>query len=433
MTQENEPTYKSTLDKLVEFIEDAGFDEIMIHQFSFLNLYFPLYMVLADLKENLKNKNIKFSDPIENDEKLIRKMVFKEFESFEIENDKKRLNLGLCEPVIFSRPDESEYQDYNKPGNYDGHLNVCRYHNSDGSFFIHLPFINTPHFYGVALENSPVINKIKQEKRREGSKNSITIISFWKHFAAKLNLLDKSDFKDLVVSLYPKGSSTDWLIRKQEFTFKGTTWVDSVETEFEDLFKEIVDVAFTVQPWSAISASENHNPPLNIEIVYKHAGSESDFSSLIFHTLKKEYLIFGDFILNCFSELLKLKIKELYNKESSDLDEDIKQYCMIMHDFCEKNQSYRSCSCPCCTPERCNNKNTKLEMTEGCLFETKMAVRLINDSQIYRRNLGVSDIHNNKMVVKEVVADYFVEKFGNSKLGIKKFIELVSPPHGRSE
>jgi len=301
MTEEKyQGYYEFILDKLVWFIEDAGFEKIVIHQFSFLDLYFPLYMILVDLKEKLKNTDVKFSDPIENDEKLIETMMLKKFESFEIKNKNSNntLNLGLCEPVIFSRPRQKKYENYDKQTNRDGHINPCKYNSNEGSFFIHLPFINIPHVYGVALKNRPAINKIKREKQSEHNQN-LNIMNFWNHFATNLSLLDKSDFDDLVVSLYPKGSTTDWVIRKRigGFAFAGISWVDSVEREFEDLFKGIVDVAFTVQPWSAISASEKHNPPLDIEIVYSQAGDTFEYSSLIFHTLKKEYLIFGDFIL----------------------------------------------------------------------------------------------------------------------------------------
>jgi len=439
--------YSEAKDQLLDFLNDAGIKVIKFHQIDFLTMYFPAYMVINDLKIGSRNGNkIEVEFESKKSDKAIIKHMKDTIESFGVDADK-TLHIGLCEPEVFNTEtfnsdDKKEYGDYyrdsdkNNCNNVDWKalkemLNNKCVGNGKDSFFIHLPFIGFPPLYGVSLINRPVINKIKRMKsqdktaRNEGDgKKVLSIVDYWKHFSAKLSLLDKDDFQDLVASSYPKGSTTDWFIRKEiGFPLKSTTWIENLSKEFDDLFNGLVDVAFTVQPWAAVSQSEFHDPPLDVDIVYKNVCDQDfDCTSLIFKTKEKEYLIFGDYILNCLNILLKEKISELYRMNSDDIKKSIKEYCKLIVDACKKD---KKCSCVCCDFEakvqECQNREKvtngnshDVEAEDGCLFENKMALRLTNDSQIYKHLEGIEKDHKG-MDIEEVVANYFVEKINNTE------------------
>ncbi len=461
-------TYDDAKEALLSLLTDSHITTIEIFQFDFLVMYFPFYMVINDLKNS--GITITFDQSIENDEKIIEKMAKDDFESFRIDGEYK-LRIGLCEPLVFNKETQdeenkikgnSDSETLNNHGNKNGEIkakeneewskfakildNEC-VENGKNSFFIHLPFISFPPLYGVSLINRPVINKIKKKKskdkttRNEGDeKKVLSIIDYWRHFSAKLSLLDKNDFQNLVASSYPKGSTTDWFIRKKiRFPLKGATWIENLSKEFDDLFNGLVDVAFTVQPWAAVSQSEFHDPPLDVDIVYKNVCDQNfDCTSLIFKTKEKEYLIFGDYILNCFNVLLKEKINELYRMDSNGIKETIKEYCKLIVDACKNN---KKCSCVCCDFEtkaqKCQNRekvtngnNNDVDTEDGCLFENKMALRLINDSQIYKYLKKIKRNHKG-MDIEKVVVNYFVEKFKEDP--DKLLSMLFEVKHGRKK
>lgn len=435
-------TYGDVIKDLSTFLVDSGITKIVFHQFDFLIMYFPVYMVINNLKKN--GLTIEFNIK-ENDESIIKGMVTQE--SFNTEEA--TLHLGLCEPKVFpeNHPDKEKlgnylvFEDLNNESEKNNrtklHHNMCVKKDGEESYFIHLPFINFPPIYGVSLINRDIINKIKREKRREGVKKGVekelSIMDFWRHFSAKLSLLDeRKDFNKLVASSYPKGSTTDWFIREKiKFPLRGITWVETLEKEFDDLFYGLVDVAFTVQPWVAISKSEFHDPPLDVDIVYKNVCTEFDCTSLIFSTTKREHLILAEYILNCFKNLLESKIKELYELNTDSIDDHIRPYCMLLSEHCKKNADNKHAAdknnCGCCEPvSNCNNSNeekeNEIKMNDGCLFENKMALRLTKDSQIYKH---LRWIEKNEMNVEDVVANYFVEKFGGSTEGLNKFYDFL--------
>lgn len=447
MSRDGFMTYDDAKRALLFFLKESNVTTIKILQFDFLIMYFPFYLVINDLKKS--GITITFDQSMESDEAITKKMAENSFESFVIDDEDKFLHIGLCEPVVFTNKkhkkekDDDDYKDYHllselKDNDNDKKWqslqkrlsNAClgkKLNGSEGSFFMHLPFISFPPLYGVSLINRPVVNKIKRWKSQDeitrskgNNKKVLSIIDYWRHFSAKLSLLDKNNFKSLVASSYPKGSTTDWFIRKKiSFPLKSTTWVENLSKEFDDLFNGLVDVAFTVQPWAAVSQSEFHDPPLDIDIVYKNVCDQDfDCTSLIFKTTKKEYLIFGDYILNCFNILLKEKISDLYGMGSDDIKESIKEYCKLIVAACKKDIT---CSCICCdfrakaqdcqNHEKVNNGNSDEVKSEyGCLFENKMALRLTNDSQIYKHLKKIKEDHKG-MKIEEVVVDYFVEKF----------------------
>lgn len=446
-----EEEYEEALKAFVEFLKNCGINTIVFHQFDFLIMYFPVYMLIRDLKKfHLK---VKFDDNKDNDFAINLEMARKDFESLDVE--KETLNIGLCEPVVFNitiaktSHNKREATEEQKAafGEYkllselmkedNGHnkakdkasesalteisiKSVCS--KAQESYFLHLPFISFPPLYGVSLLNNPVINEIRREKSKEGmnrdGKQILSIVDYWNHFSAKLSLLDKKDFKKLRASSYPKGSTTDWFVRKKiGFPLRMTSWCDKLENEFEDLFNGIVDIAFSVQPWEAVSKSELNKPPLDINIVYKNlCDTEFDCTSLIFKTSHKERLILGDHILNHFKNLLGFKINELYSMHSGVMDvidESLRQYCNLLSEH-KQHKRGKSESDPCnCIVQDCKNmsKGAKepIRLEDGCLFENKMALRLTNDSQIYKELKHIEDMEPAK-----VAANYIYEKFRES-------------------
>ncbi len=443
-----EEEYDKIKRELVSFLENCEIKTINFHQFGFLIMYFPVYMIIHDLEESKYTGKILFQEK-ENDKKINEDMVEESFESFEVHVGSNTLHLGLCEPVVFNIEEKNEngesifkkYGDLvslNKEG-YDFEAlkhklgNKCigmliddikddktkQNKKIKESYFMHLPFINFPPIYGISLINNPVINRKKREKRKEGDEEKVlSIIDYWKHFSAKLSLLDKNDFRDLTVSSYPKETTANWFITKSKFIkfpfFKGITWIKHLRNEFDDLFDGIVDVAFTVQPWAALPASEFHEPPFDVDIVYKNVCTEFNCTSLIFKTKKREYVFIGDYILNCFNNLLKIKIKNLYEMDSVGIEESIKHYYKLLmkHSNNAKKQARKPINL------------SQIDMETWCLFENKMALRLTIDSQIYKHLEEIKKDHKG-MKEEEVVADYFVEKFSNTAEGHEKFQELI--------
>lgn len=439
MSDDLHNVYKDAKDKLISFLQDCSINTIKFHQFGFLIMYFPIYMIIHDLRESESESGytgeILFEEK-ENDKKINEDMIINDLESFNVNGEKNTLDLGLCEPVVFNEEEKNEngdgifknYEPYDlkKDDNSTPKkelLNKCvrKLNNGKESYFMHLPFINFPPVYGVSLINNPKINKIKREKRKDSierdNEKFLSIIDYWRHFSAKLSLLDKDDFKKLKVSLYEEGSTTDWFIRERlEFKTAGITCVNDINNEFKDLFKGDVDVAFTIQPWAALPASEFQDPPLDVDIVYKNVCTEFNCTSLIFKTSKKEYLIIGDYILNCFNILLKIKIKNLYEMNSDDIKESIKHYCELLMSHCKKQ-------------DKKTINPSQIDMEKWCLFENKMALRLTIDSQIYKY-LSEIKKEDERMNDQDVIANYFVEKYGGSSKGIDEFQKLLAETCG---
>lgn len=436
-------SFEKALKAFVSFLHDCGIKKIIFHQFDFLIMYFPVYMLIKDLKDKDITVEFEKGNEKDNDIAINKKMANGNFESLDIGEG--ILHIGLCEPVVFNvnvafkRRDhvraENKFLTY-KPMKKVGEFelkNECVGENNN-SYFLHLPFIKFPPLYGVSLINRPIINKIKRKKSKEGmnrkGKQVLSIVDYWKHFSAKLSLLDNKDFEELTASSYPPGSTTDWFIRhKFQFRFKKVTSVKNLkEGEFKDLFNRKVDVAFTVQPWAALSASELNDPPLDIDIVFKNVCDDKfDCTSLIFKTGIRERLILGDHILKFLNNLLNTKIDELYRMHSadiSDIEKSMKYYCTLLSEYLRnKHKDHHGINtcCSCYVPECLNvgKKQTKIKLADGCLFENKMALRLTNDSQIYKH------LKEEEIAPAKAVANYFVEKFSKTPEGCNKFQELM--------
>ena len=420
MNDNSAHTYKKAKDKLLEFIKLSEIKTIIFHQFEFLIMYFPVYMIICDLKGDLDKLGIHLSfKPKENDKAIIKDIAEESFESFELDNEKNTLHIGLCEPVIFN--DIKHAREITIPG-YE-HLdnnelknelrNECLQKKSKNdsedkvSYFLHLPFINFPPIYGVSLINNESIKDIKLEKEQEKAQKGevcLSITDYWKYFSAKLCLLDKVDFRSLVASSYPDGSTTDWFIRKEiGFPLKEEPkCITHLNKEFDALFDKEVDVAFTVQPWAAISNSVYRKSPYGIDIVYKDVCKRFDCTSLILKTNKDEYLFLGDYILNCLKILLEKKIADLYRMDSHGLGDSIEYYCKLLH----------------------NHNHQNISLDECFKFESKMALRLNIDSQIYREQQETERM-TEVVDQKKVFYDYFATKYGGSTVGIDLFEKLM--------
>ncbi len=440
--------YENTISILSDFLKNGlGVTTIEVHQIYFLLMYFPFYMVCRDLQDkhgfsvNFTNEEDKTNKTLyENDDAIIKKMLESSFNSLYEENGKTNLQLSLCEPVLFNERAQNitEFkQYYSNKGKIDGLSLQSTATTANKNYFIHLPFINFPPMYGISLVNNPDINHIKRDRmaneykkiklRNDDRNQVISLMAYWRHFSSKLSLLQKSDFEKLTASLYPKGSTTDWLIREDlKFKFHGKSWI-KLEQEFEDLFHKHVDVAFTVQPWMAVVASEKHTPPLDVEIVYKNRCIiDYDCTSMIFKTNKKENLIIGDFILRCLYRLVHIRIRELYDSEEDEVKDQIEAYCNLRSKYCKVGEP--SCGCECC---ECKNKDSNGEKKhyEGCLFENKVALQILNDSQIYQhRDKGIADIMNDDS--DQTAGLYFAEKFGQSRDGLNKFSSFIEGTDG---
>lgn len=395
--------------KLLEFIKLSGIKTITFHQFSFLIMYFPVYMIIYELKQYLMKSGIKVKVPFESQERdkaIIENMAKEDFESFKLDNEENTLHIGLCEPVVFNKEKNEnksailKYDDLDKLNKKELKKklkNEClgKLENGKISYFIHLPFINFPPIYGVSLINNESIKKIKEKKENETVQKGdvcLSIADYRRHFSAKLSLLDIVDFENLAYSSYPEGSTTDWFIRKKiKFPSKNPSpiCIEKLEEEFKALFDGNVDVAFTVQPWAAITDAVCSKHPYKIDIVYKDVCKRFDCTSLILKTNKDEYLILGDYILNCFKILLEKKIEELYKMSSEDLGENIEHYCKLLYE---------------------HNKNSPLD--ESFKFENKMALRLTIDSQIYRYLEGIEKTDQRMDDVK-MFTKYIWEKYSN--------------------
>ena len=463
ITEDPKQQYDNTLRLLSDFLQQGlGINKIEVHQIYFLLMYFPFYMVSRDLQDkykiavNFTNEKDENNALYENDDAIISKMIDPKFEALDTGNTENKLQLALCEPVIFNK--RAENIDKFKPfylNKEKGTLSDLALQseatgikepNTEGSYFIHLPFINFPPLYGISLVNNPSINQIKRKrmntemktvKDEEGTKSLVSLLSYWRHFSSKLSLLQKSHFEDLTASLYPQESTTDWLIRGDlKFKFHGVSWI-KLEKEFEDLFHKHVDVAFTIQPWMAVVASEKHELPLDIEIVYKNRCIiDYDCTSIIFKTNKEENLLLGDFILRCFYQLIQFKIRELYDGEDSKIEDEIVAYCDLRSQYCKFDNDNGECGCECC---KCGNNSSdgKKDHTDGCLFENKMALQILNDSQIYRHRdknikVKVSKEDPNQEAARAAGA-YFSKKFGETQVGLKEFEFLMESNNGRSE
>ncbi len=438
-------TESPLLKKLKDLLDALGVQEIEIHQIGFLMMYFPFYMVLQDLKnKNIKinfSKNKKYKD---DDKHIVEAMLNNDFESL-LDNGN-MLQIGICEPILFNArgADEQSYKAYERNTDFaSGKLGLkSTKHEHSGEhehysrFFtdgdkiaggiIHIPFINFPPLYGVALVNNPKINRIKRDLlTKKSAKTGATMQDYWRHFSAKMSILQRDDFKGLVASLYPKGSTTDWFIRREYgLKLKGKTWI-LLSDEFADIFNGHADVAFTVQPWAAVpySKSKTRSEPMDIEIVYKSRCYEYDCTSLLFKTKSSERLVIGEYVLRYLYALIHEKIRHLYHDATpNDLNNFLASYCEMVQQNCANTGE--SCNCSCCKCK--SNKTSKIKgAADDCLEENKVALQLILDSQIYKQRVkSFKDI--NCETAEGAVVEYFAAKYrkasGNDRM---KLVEMI--------
>jgi hypothetical protein len=452
-------------------LDCLGVKTIRIHQIDFLMMYFPFYMMIDDFKKSktesgkdiivefvnfsVDDKGLKL--PYGNDDGIFSNILNNNIDRMEsLSDDGETLNLYLCEPVPFNpRNNFEKYEEKVPIGGFGhgidkltlienlklereretkNHKLICLKHTFTNTplYFIHEPFINFPPLYGISLVNNPQLNKIKndlikEENEEPGKPTYLSRSNYWKHFSAKFSLLQKHHFKKLVASIYPKGSTTDWFIRKKDnykFELKGKTWVELPE-EFEDIFHGHADVAFTVQPWVAVSKTKSHETPFEIEIVYKNRSEDYDCTSIIFVSKTIEKLVIGNYVIKMIYALLQEKIVELYGFEKKGIDKRLENFCdlkrnsICAHAKCANGTHYNAtgcknktgcttyCDCECCGCGL-DGREKKEKGKHGCIFENRIALEILADSQIYKPK--PADYEFNTPNIENVTVDYFLKK-----------------------
>ena len=446
-------TYKQSRAKLIEILTKLEIKSIDVHMIDYLIMYFPIYLLKQDLGKD--SITITFSTEKNNDDEINHLLLSNDFESLPGNGT---LNLAVCEPVAFNERGKCEFNDLSNNLLRDGNTtttisakNVFKSYNigystknEDDSIknegdsikntneekieeiynlweglnyrtydhqnnkstkqthIIHYPFISLPPLYGVACKNNPKINLLKRQYLKDKK------YDYWKHFSSNLSLLEKDDFKKLTASLYPKNTTVDWIIRKSDqdkIIFKSNSWVRSINHEFEDIFHEHVDVAFTVQPWVAVEKSSNHQEkPLEIDVVYKsNTNHDYDCTSVMFSTKQAENMIIGDYITKLIINILNYHIRNILKAERNEINDWLDYYCKkVVKDKCDTK-----CSCRCCKCSEKIGRSGDPNTTNPCTHVNKFALEILADLNIYKVNRHHLTADSLKSNLSDVGVKYF--------------------------
>lgn len=450
-------SYEKSKSLLIQLLNDLNVTTVKVYQIDFLIMYFPFYMMVNDPDFKGKGIAFEFLHGFKDDDAVISRMLNADFESLPGDGT---LHLAICEPVVFNHRGEEKTIESSDPNikvtyisdadifegsdigynNAQNGINIdtdtaeenlkrdsnssnCNKRMKDKQYnyktfdhhsavngeiiksthIIHVPFINFPPLYAIATSNNPRINLIKKEYLVKKYGN-LSRYDYWKHFSSNFSLLQKCDFRNLSACLYPKKSTTDWMIRvKNEFSFKSKSWVSKIEDEFEDVFHGHADVAFTVQPWAAVEKANNHHKkPFDIEIVYKSNTDEYDCTSVIFATQQAENMIIGNYILNLMTSVLDYNIKRLLKAERTDIGELLKPYCNMIKELCQSPDS--RCNCRCC---KCSENIEDDKSSTPCIDVNEVALEILADMNIYKRNISYFNENNRYKDIGELAVAYF--------------------------
>ncbi len=358
-----QPADDAVINKLKDTIASVFccYDKLVVHQFGFTILYLPVYLALdeisraASLKRN-DDWTIEFQSSKSTDTGTVRQLLQKT--SAENLFLKKELHLGLSE--VHHGGDGSPHV------LSDEEVNKLIYKES--------VIIDRVPLWGVALVNNEKINKI----RKKDSKDRLQ--KFWPHFESKLSLLKKGDFEDLRISLYPEGSTVYRLF--QEYLRDNVPPVVApveLDREFDDLFRKIVDVAITIQPWRAIADADGKY--LDVELVYNHLDPPRPFTNL--YGCKPTDLTSLpplNFFFRCLSLYVQSKVEELYRAVNSEeeLTRLARYYCRRKDPAARVVEIDSDQCCPC--------SNGEAECKDAMSHKT--AIQVLNDSRIYFHHGG---------------------------------------------
>ncbi len=352
-------------DKVEEALEDLRnlfycFDKIYLNQFGFILFYLPVYVVMKEiLGDKLKSKLeiINHGSDIE--------CLKEAYSSPLVPDSPDSLNFFLAEPP--SSIYEYAKEDYKKA------LGIRNDDINPKETFTEIPFVTVFPLWGVSLAGNPRVSYFLKDKLQ--SLEGLPRIPYWENFVNELGMLTRKDLKRLIIGVFSTNSTTYYAVKGQEANLMAATFNSSKgEDEFTLLFREIVDVALTFQPWKCLRRSDERVLPKDPLISYVHRWEHDRMpaSALYFRSDKKEET-FTKAVAKYFHIVLRHVCNKLSMEATLDnLDALARDYCNFLGEYLNKHNCLKSC------------KECQSQSADKCLQESALGIQSCISSRVFK-------------------------------------------------